>query len=529
MLLAVTAVKAQSIPNELLQSPNSPIVAVGGFINATAVYRSQSKAYSQDRLPDAVLDADGKVDVANNSVTNNTLGTHNRYSSNNDFVNDSEIYVKVGAISDSGLKYGAIVELEADTTPNGRGNGFNADKSFIFTESRAGKFEFGNNLAANQKMKVGPAVFARAAGGINGKYLEHINTPILANSSQFPAGTTTVCSGSAGISATGAASANCAQVKLPRFILIPQSPVGHGGYAQGFYNGNGAQNSDGTYKLTTDSDQHGSFNHNNLQNSGNAVNQTSAGLGIKNGSFGQMEDATKISYYTPRINGWQLGSSFTPNTGDTGTSAVISGNNSGNIVNVISWGLNYSNNLGNLGVAMSATGEHGQFQNSKLPATAANQIIRDRLDAYDAGLMFTYFGFTIGGSYGYWGTSLQPNKGIYSCNYNAEQSLLAQTCSGATAGKKFAGASYYTTGLAYEFGPVAFSLTTMSSNFQQNKYEAQSLGIDYKIARGLMPYIEVTKFKFTANQPKTSDTTTAVNQILNNQGYVGLVGILLAF
>ena len=521
-LFASGSALAQTIPDELLQSPNAPVVTVGGFVNFDTVETSQSRAYSQDRLPDAVLNANGQV--INGPTTG---GTANPYSNKNDLTNDSEIYVKVGAISDSGLKYGAVVELEADTTINGGNSSLNAEKSFIFTESHAGKFEFGNNLAANQKMKVGPAVFARAAGGINGKYLEHVNAPMLANSTQNN-GAATVCNGGVGVDSNGAVGAGtCSQVKLPRFILIPQSPVAHGGYAQGFYNGNGAQNSDGVYNFNN-SAQHGGLSNNNFSNSSNT------GLAIKNGSFGQMEDATKISYYTPRVNGWQLGSSFTPNTGDSGASVVISSNNSGNIKNVISWGLNYVDSIGNLGFAVSATGEHGEFQNAKSPtADPADpnnyQVVRNRLNAYDTGFMFTYFGFTIGASYGYWGTSLQANKGIYSCNYNAAQPLTAQTCSAANAGKKFAAANYYTTGLAYEFGPIAFSLTTMSSNFQQNKYQAQSFGVDYKITRGIMPYIEITKFKFTANQPQASNIAGASNQILNNQGYVGLLGILLFF
>lgn len=511
-LFISTPTLAQTIPNELLQSPNSPVVTVGGFINSSAAINKQSKAYSKDRLPDAQIDNNGQVVTTNDTAA----GTHNRYSNKYDFVNDSEIYIKVGAISDSGLKYGAIVELEADTSPNGRGNGFNADKSFIFTESSVGKFEFGNNMAANQKMKVGPSVFARAAGGINGKYLEFINTPVLAHSTQITNATV------GGVAPCEVGVGACQQVKLPRFILIPQSPVAHGGYAKGFYNGTAATNSDGNYNVDNVGTT-GSFNANNLIGGNNVA---LGNLGIKNGAFGQMEDATKISYFTPRINGWQLGASFTPDTGTTGTSATISGKNSGDIKNVISWGINYSNNFGNLGFALSGTGENGQFENSKF----SGAVKRNSLNSYDAGIMMTYFGFTIGGSYGYWGDSLQQTTGIYSCDYNLEQNLIDQQCSSGTSKKKFSGAKYYTGGAAYEFGPFAASWTYISSDFQKNKYEAHSFGIDYKLARGLMPYIEVTKFKFTSNQPKAANIqANAAKQIFDNQGYVGLLGVLFAF
>lgn len=514
---------AQTIPTELLQNPNTPLVTVGGFINFTAATQSQETEYEGTRLPDArIISGNG-----NNAVVDaQHAGTHNRYSNDYAFANDSEIYVKVGAISDSGLKYGAIVELEADTSADATGQGLNADKSFIFTESKIGKFEFGNNMAANQKMKVGPAMFARATGGINGKYLEHINAPMLAHSSQVASPAGVVCSGGVGVDAAGSANTTntCSTaVKLPRFILIPQSPVAHGGYAKGFYN----RATDNEYATDSNGNidsNYGSFNRNRP-----ATAVSGSYVGYKNGSFGQMEDATKISYYSPRINGWQIGASFTPDTGDNGTSAVISGADSGDIDNVISGGINYSNSFGNLGFAMSATGEKGTYENSKITPVSGTAVKRNDLDSYDAGIMFTYFGFTVGGSYGSWGDSLTPKTGIYSCDYDSSLALANQDCSGtSTSIKKYKGANYYTLGGAYEFGPFAASITHMKSEFQKNSYTATSFGIDYRMARGLMPYLEYTNFSFTSNKPKASDVG-ATTQLIDNRGSVLLGGFLLAF
>ncbi len=467
---------AQTVPNELLKQPNSLIVTVGGFLNFTSALRLQESAYEKSYLPDSALNE-------------NNAGSKNRNSNRVSFANDSEIYVKAGAISKSGVKYGVVTEFEVDVTSDAKSAGLNADKAFVFAESQFGKFEFGNNNAVNQKMKVGPSYFARATGGISGKYLEHVNLPMLANSTNLPQGATAVCEG-------GIQNVACANVKLPSFILIPQSPVAHGGYAKGFYNED--------------------------------VSNSNALVGYKNGSFGQMEDATKISYYTPRINGWQAGVSFAPDTKDSGAASSIAQFGE-DINNVVSWGLNYSTNLENVGVALSLTGENGVFEKQK-----NSQISHNNLAAYDAGLMFTYFGFTIGGSYGYWGKSLQPKNGVYSCDYNLSLELVNQDCS-SDAEKKFGNASYYTGGIAYEFGPIAASVTYMASNFQKNKYQATSFGLDYKIVRGFMPYFEVTKFKFESNQPQALglyDQTSISNlnrQLKDNSGYVALVGAIFAF
>lgn len=470
---------AQSIPNKLFKKPNEPVVDVSGFVNFVAANRMQEENYEQKYLPD---------------------GSKNHYSRQMSVGNNSQIYFKVGAISDSGVKYGAIVEVDGNISTDANLNQLRLDKGFIFSETQFGKFEVGNNNGANQKMKVGPSIFARATGGVNGRYLQHINFAMLANS---PA---SVCAG-------GVANANCANVKLPRFIVVAQSPIAHGGYAKGFYN----RANDNNYAV----DQNGNVDYNR----GNSKRAVLAGY--NNGSFNEMESATKLSYYTPRIDGMQFGASFTPDTANNGIASPSAAAVSGGVDNVVSFGLNYVGNIENIGFALSATGEDGVFSKSKIHNNDANlQTGRNRLASYDFGAMFTYFGFTIGGSYGYWGKSLQPKSGIYSCDYDASKSLNNQNCSDNS--NKFKTAQYYSTGVAYEFGHFAASITNFSSIFQNNKYQATSFGVDYKLRRGIMPYIELTKFKFNSNKVQASDVSDN-SQLLDNKGFVVLSGVLFAF
>ncbi len=497
-----SSVYAQSANQDRFSS--APAINIGGFINSNAGARSEDDAFTNERLPDA---------AATSGLVNNATGTHNRMTNNPDFTNEAEIHVKVAGINEFGMKYGAIVELEANTSAAARNEGVNADKAYIFTESRLGKLEFGNNSSVNHKMKVGPETFARGAGGINGKYLEYINMPMLANSSNLPVGATAVCAGGVKTDATGASQASnaCDQVKLPRFILIPQSPIAHGGYARGFYN----RDTDNDYnKSNADADF--GFNKNRSL--------------VRDGQFGDLEDASKINYYTPRVSGWQAGLTFTPDTGTGGTSASITGDNSGDIKQAIGLGVNYSDNFGNVGFAISATGETGKAEQS---STAVVQ--RNDLRAYDVGAMITFFGVTIGASHGNWGDSLQPTSGIYSCDYDPTKTLANQTCAGTatTSGSsKFGDSVYQTAGLAYQFGPFSASLTYLDSSFQENNYNALSFGVDYRMAKGLMPYFEVTQYEFESNQPRASDVVEqsgSSRQLKDNDGYVVLAGLLFSF
>lgn len=391
----------------------SQVFSKSGFINLSASSRNQTSSFENQNLPDSTI--------------------KNRLNNLGSIGSDAQIFLKIEDKLQNAVKYGAIAQTELNFNSDKRTENPNLDKIFTFVEGDFGKVEFGNNQAVNQKMKSGPASFARGAGGINGKYLENINLPMAGKS--------------------GAAS---------HFILLAQSPIGHGGYAKSFYQPNSGDLS--SYHLS----QFRAF---------------------KDNSFDGVEDATKLSYYLPKIAGVKFGVSYAPNSSNIGiTKQVARDVNYTRIENIFSVGANYAEDFDNLGVEFSATAEKGKIRNSG----------RSDLSAYDFGGSLSYFGFTLGASYGSWGSSLQPTSGDY-----------------AKQGKT----NYYTFGLSYKIGPIGTSITSLNSSFGKNKYSATSLGFDYKINRNWMPYFEITKFAFDA----------AAADAINNQGYVFLTGALYSF
>lgn len=411
----------------LLIFPNlsySKTFTTKGFVNFSAASRNQSSAFEQQNLPDGF--------------------TTNRLSNPQSIGSDAQILFSFTEGNVDDVEYGVTAQTELNFNSDGRNENPNLDQVFTFAEGDFGKFEFGNKKAVNQEMKVGPAHSARGAGGINGKYLEQVNLPMFAGS----------VNGSSQI--------------LPRFILLAQSPVGHGGYSKSFYR-RGADNdySSGDYSA---------FDRSRFRT-------------IKDDSFDGMEDATKINYFSPRIYGVKLGASYAPNSSNHGpTKQVMKDVDQLLIKDIFSFGANYAGDFDNLGVDLSATAEKGK----------SKTINRSDLFSYDLGGSLSYFGFTLGASYGSWGTSLQPTSGIY-----ANQG----------------GTKYRTLGLVYKFGPIGTSISNIQSSFQKNGYKATSLGFDYKLTRNLMPYFEVTKFAFNS-----------VNQdVKDNHGYVFLTGIFYSF
>jgi predicted porin len=340
------------------------------------------------------------------------------------FRNNNEIHFNVSGKHDSGLVYGAEIDLNADidgagnsTTNSGQTSaGLNARRTYGYLQGdQWGHLEYGSNDSAARTLKVDAASIARATGGIDGDWT-------------FFADTNTAGAGSAGTFAGSS-----------KFITLPRLASEHG---------------------------------------------PSTGFG------GDLySNPTKITYYTPRFTGFQLGVSYTPSVSNRGQ--INNRQDSASVLsNVWSGGLNYENQFDGLGVAASVTGETGTVE------TAAAAGSTNNVKSWNAGAKLSYMGVSAAGSYGDWDESFAANG---------------------------TNANYWTAGLAYENGPVGVSATYLNSKTElaginADKFQNVSVGLDYKLAPGLTPFIEYTYYDINDN--------AAGN---DNKGNVVLVGSQLAF
>ena len=93
------------------------------------------------------------------------------------FRNDTEIHVHFNQTADNGMRYGAVIELEADISAADRNEGLNADKTYIFLQGNAGRLELGSNSDAGHTLGVSASNIAAAAGGIHGDYDLYVHFP----------------------------------------------------------------------------------------------------------------------------------------------------------------------------------------------------------------------------------------------------------------------------------------------------------------------------------------------------------------
>lgn len=352
------------------------------------------------------------------------------------FRQDAEVHFKIDGTADNGIGYGGVLELI--TNQNGGADDasgdVNTDKSYIYLESGLGRAELGSNASATQALKVDASSFARGTGGIAGDFYKFIDLGGVMNT----AGTVRTATG---------------------FIVTPDLPsVALPGARQGV----------------------------------DGVNGTAAGT-----VAAVTEDANKITYYTPRIQGFQGGISYTPDAGDLGNAAADTGEVSGDLEEVWNLGVNYEGEYNNVGIAASIVGEWADKEKEAVGST----VVYDDSQAYEFGLALNYAGFTIGGSW----ADIEEYGAVAAQNDEGE---------------------YWTAGAAYEYGPFAASVTYLDSENgddaatgNENEFQNLVVGADYQLAPGLVPYVEVSFF----------DTDDGVSTTIDNDGTLVLLGTGLNF
>ena len=452
-----------------------PTVTISGYIDVNGAHVKQEEGYSERELSNVFT-----YEEIYDEIHLTTGKMKNKHPEDNIMAVDASLMFRVQGINDFGLLYGAVMEFNANSTYDSWNKDINTTKSYLYLETFLGKIEFGSELGASQKMKVDASNIARGPGGITGKYLNYINLPSIVNKDAEDQGAIM----------TGV-------IDIPEFILIPQLPTGHGGYAMGFNNLLYQCDINGNQKLDT-GDEYQCFEK------GSGTNY--------NLYFQEMENAVKISYYTPSIYGFQLGISYTPDTGNKGVAGRISTRlDTGDIDELIQFGATFNQTFYGLGFSLSFTAEKGTSESGFVKINQYGEeefeSYRQDLEAYQIGGVLTYFGLSVGGSFGRWQDSLQYKT-------TPEDAVLRNN-----------DAEYYTFGIAYEFRGFNMSFTHIRSKFRENEYSASSFGVDYTMANGLLPYVEVTEYKFKSFDPIKDDT----KQIIDNEGLVVLVGFLLNF
>ncbi|WP_341756670.1 MULTISPECIES: porin [unclassified Candidatus Tisiphia] len=247
------------------------------------------------------------------------------------------------------------------------------------------------------------------------------------------------------------------------------------------------------------------------------------------------EASRKISYYTPEMQGFQFGISYIPdsaNTGgnrglknldDKGFSKLSSGINkvtllgvngakgnqviiNQNVKDAVSAGISYKYEINDVSVQMAVTGEYAKPASKIIVLDPNDNVLSSNklsnLAAYNLGAVFTYGNVSCAASYGSLGKSL-TSKIYHKVGRNTQ---------------------YYNGAIAYGQGPMKTSVSYFRSLKYKNTVDTISLGTQYLVTPGLLPYAEISYFQakgkpvYCVEAPKTK-----------TRGAVALIGARLKF
>lgn len=173
-----------------------------------------------------------------------------------------------------------------------------------------------------------------------------------------------------------------------------------------------------------------------------------------------ISDANKLTYFSPRFSGFQLGLSYTPNddatAGDRQTFGLSTDNDEDDQANYFSVGLNFVNSFNGFDVAASGTWERGSVEADVDGTSDDNQ-------EWQIGANLGFAGFTVGGSYGV------NNNGLAGSNDSTGYDL----------------------GVSYETGPWGVSIAWFHGEFefvgssQDDESDLFELGASYALGPGI--------------------------------------------
>jgi hypothetical protein len=209
---------------------------------------------------------------------------------------------------------------------------------------------------------------------------------------------------------------------------------------------------------------------------------TSIAAGNKRYKAFDSEAASKLSYYTPRVAGFQIGASYAPDgegqgsrddrVGDSDLDSLYFQATNKAFENYAEVGANYETNFDDVALAVGGSyvyaGAKGDY------VDGADRLELEDLNAYQVGASVNFMGFTLGGGY-VW----QGNSGQIKEIEDAQDSTA------------------YNFGLQYETGPFIVGANALFAENQgltskDNQLDVYSVGATYVVAPGLSTFVEGT-------------------------------------
>ncbi len=235
--------------------------------------------------------------------------------------------------------------------------------------------------------------------------------------------------------------------------------------------------------------------------------------------------ANKMNIYTPRVGGFQIGLSWTPNTRHLGDEffkdnrgkSILGGSVDGPYApfdqNVFSGALSYNNHFGDLTLSMAVVGVHANTSKTGgTSTTEAEKKLLNKSRGWAAGAVIGWKGFELGGGY-----SNNQKTGEY----------LVDSVNGSDGGR------VWNVAVGYQLGHYKLAVGYLSGQKKfvhsegqvgKTKSKIVSVTADWFLADGLSAYVDYNHVDMKHPVLKTKDTLGH-----KNNGSVVLLGTRVSF
>jgi len=262
------------------------------------------------------------------------------------------------------------------------------------------------------------------------------------------------------------------------------------------------------------------------------------------GVSSNLEKTRKVTYYTPELKntGIRFGISYIPDSQNASFFNDIANNNTTNAASVFP-----NNNIADSGIAKGyqngvvagLSWKHSMNKDNHFKAAITGEYATlakslksnySNLGTVGVGASYMYKDFSFAGSYVYVGKS--------GLRKDTTEALTAPYPTNGAVGQKVKKNNFIATlGAAYKVdSKTRVSLTSLFSSKSKNTFWDISLGAQYKLAPGLMPYAEITwfqmrqKYSNVANKNKADDTALPFAQLSSkNRGAAFILGAKVQF
>jgi predicted porin len=219
-------------------------------------------------------------------------------------------------------------------------------------------------------------------------------------------------------------------------------------------------------------------------------------INLSGPSLSITSDNTKVTYFTPRFAGFQVGASWTPDASQDGGDDT-DGDDAVSNDSLYSLGLNYQNTFGDFGLTVAGTYTGGDHENSG--------VVEDP-EVWGIGANVSYAGFELGAGY---------------ANHNETNILTAATAAGADAGE------WWDVALAYTLGPWQVGVGYFNSNESNiapapdSEVSIFSIGANYTVAPG---WTIASDINFV-----DAENITQTAPAVDNDGTVFVIATIMSF